>query len=119
MVGLKRKVLPKFFKLCSGGSLASGLGISSVSVGNSCASADKEDGTNARFFQACAENTQLPDNCIDRICSGMLHRLDLSCAFPKLGRILKPSCKILAVEALDYNPEIKRYRMLMPDMRTE
>lgn len=75
---------------------------------------------NVRFFQADAENTKLPDNSIDRIiCSGMLHHLDLSYAFPELRRILKPGGKILAVEALDYNPAIKLYRMLTPDMRTE
>ena len=72
------------------------------------------------FFQADAENTKLPDNCIDTvICSGMLHHLDLSYAFPELRRILKPNGKILVVEALDYNPAIKLYRTLTPDMRTE
>ena len=49
----------------------------------------------------------------------MLHHLDLSYALPELRRILKPGGKILAVEALDYNPAIKLYRMLTPDMRTE
>ena len=72
------------------------------------------------FFQADAENTKLPDSCIDTIiCSGMLHHLDLSHAFPELRRILKPGGKILAIEALDYNPAIKLYRMLTPDMRTD
>ena len=104
----------------AGASLALGLDISSVSVGNARAFAAKENVTNVRFFQADAEKTQLPDNCIDRIiCSGMLHHLDLSYAFPELRRILKPNGKILAVEALDYNPAIKLYRMLTPDMRTE
>jgi hypothetical protein len=36
-----------------------------------------------------------------------------------LRRILKPGGKILAVEALDYNPMIKLYRLLTPEMRTE
>jgi len=49
----------------------------------------------------------------------MLHHLDLSYAFPEMRRILKPGGKILAVEALDYNPLIKLYRKLTPDMRTE
>ena len=62
----------------------------------------------------------LPDNSIDVIlCAGMLHHLDLSYAFPELRRILKPGGKILAVEALDYNPFIKAYRFLTPGMRTE
>ena len=58
--------------------------------------------------------------CIDVcICSGMLHHLDLSYAFPELRRILKKGGKILAIEALDYNPLIKLYRNLTPQMRTD
>ncbi len=49
----------------------------------------------------------------------MLHHLDLSCAFPELRRILKAGGKVVAVEALDYNPAIRLYRFLTPDMRTE
>jgi SAM-dependent methyltransferase len=105
----------------AGAALALGFDISEVSVAN-CIRLAKEAGLsgNTRFFQADAENTMLPDNSIDRIiCSGMLHHLDLSYAFPELRRILRPGGRILAVEALDYNPAIKLYRMLTPDMRTE
>ena len=49
----------------------------------------------------------------------MLHHLDLSYAIPEIRRILKPGGKVLAVEALDYNPAIKLYRKLTPDMRTD
>jgi len=62
----------------------------------------------------------LPDNSIDAIiCSGVLHHLDLSYAFPELRRILRPGGKILADEALNYNPAIKLYRYLTPQMRTD
>lgn len=62
----------------------------------------------------------MPDGSVDAIiCSGMLHHLDLSYAFPELRRILAPGGRILAVEALDYNPAIKLYRRLTPAMRTE
>jgi len=62
----------------------------------------------------------LPDDSIDVvICSGMLHHLDLSYAFPELRRILSLGGKILAVEALDYNPAIKFYRYITPKMRTD
>ena len=72
------------------------------------------------FVQADAENTLLPDNSIDVvICSGMLHHLDLSYAFPELRRILRPGGRILAMEALNYNPAIKLYRYLTPGMRTD
>ena len=72
------------------------------------------------FFQADCEDTKLPDSSIDLIiCSGMLHHLDLSYVFPELRRVLKADGKILAIEALDYNPAIKLYRLITPDMRTE
>tara|TARA_Y100001935_G_C17311532_1_gene516836 strand:- start:2468 stop:3331 length:864 start_codon:yes stop_codon:yes gene_type:complete len=104
----------------NGALLSLGLDISSVSIENAKKFAAEENLNNVRFFQADAENTLLEENSIDAIiCSGMLHHLDLSYAFPELRRILKPGGKILAVEALDYNPAIKLYRMLTPDMRTE
>ncbi len=105
----------------SGAALSLGFDISGVSVENAKKAAILAGvNDNTRFFQADAENTKLPDNSIDAIvCSGMLHHLDLSYAFPEMRRILKPGGKVLAVEALDYNPAIKLYRFLTPDMRTE
>lgn len=105
----------------AGASLSIGIDISAVSVTNSNADA-RAAGVAERtvFVQADAENTRLPDNSVDVvICSGMLHHLDLSYAFPELRRILAPGGLILAVEALDYNPLIKLYRALTPQMRTE
>jgi ubiquinone/menaquinone biosynthesis C-methylase UbiE len=100
--------------------LSIGFDISGVSVSNARNSAKERALSNIVFFQADAENTKLPDNSIDTIiCSGMLHHLDLSYALPEMRRILKPGGKVLAVEALDYNPAIKLYRALTPDMRTE
>lgn len=73
-----------------------------------------------RFFVGDCENTGLPDNSIDVIlCAGMLHHLDLNYAYPEMHRILKTGGKIIALEALAYNPIIKAYRMLTPEMRTE
>jgi SAM-dependent methyltransferase len=104
----------------AGADLALGLDISNVSIGNCRQSAADLGLENTRFFQADAENTKLPDNSVDTIiCSGMLHHLDLSFALPELRRILKPGGKLLAVEALDYNPAIKLYRYLTPAMRTD
>jgi len=105
----------------AGATLSIGLDISRVSVANArtdAAAAGVAD--RCLFVQADAENTMLPDRSIDiAICSGMLHHLDLSYAFPELRRILAPGGAILAVEALDYNPFIKLYRMLTPAMRTD
>lgn len=109
------------FAAQNGAALSLGFDISSVSLENArdaAVAAGLND--NVHFFQADAENTKLPDNSIDTIvCSGMLHHLDLSYVFPELGRILKPGGKVLAVEALDYNPAIKLYRFLTPKMRTD
>ena len=104
-----------------GAALVLGFDISGISVQNAKRAAEELGLTgNTRFFQADAENTKLPDNCIDAIiCSGMLHHLDLSHALPELRRILKPGGKIIAIEALNYNPLIKLYRHLTPGMRTE
>ncbi len=104
-----------------GATLAIGLDISRVSVENAKREAKKQTvDKNTRFIQADAENTMLPDNSIDVIiCSGMLHHLDLSYAFPELRRILRPGGSILAVEALNINPAIKLYRNLTPQMRTD
>ena len=104
----------------AGASLSLGFDISSVSVTNARNEAAKDNLQNVRFFQADAENTALPDACVDVIlCSGMLHHLDLSYAFPEMRRILKPGGRILAVEAVDINPFIKIYRARTPKMRTE
>jgi len=105
----------------AGAKLSIGLDISSISVENArndARAAGVE--SNTYFIQADAEKTKLPDDSIDTIiCSGMLHHLDLSFAFPELRRILAPGGRILAVEALDYNPAIKIYRYVTPEMRTE
>lgn len=105
----------------AGATLALGLDISAISVTNARADAAEEcTSANTLFFQADCEDTKLPAESIDTIiCSGMLHHLDLSYAFPEIRRILKPGGRVLAVEALDINPAIKLYRYMTPDMRTE
>ena len=104
----------------SGASLSIGLDISDISIKNAKEEADRLGLNNIYFLQADSENTKLPDNSIDAIiCSGMLHHLDLSYAFPELRRILAKDGRILAIEALDYNPFIKLYRFLTPAMRTD
>ena len=109
----------------SGALLTLGLDISPLSVENAIERAKSRNiplnqKNGIIFFQADCENTKLPDNSIDVIiCSGMLHHLDRTYAFPELRRILKPGGKILAAEALNYNPSINLYRMFTPEMRTD
>jgi ubiquinone/menaquinone biosynthesis C-methylase UbiE len=103
-----------------GAILSLGFDISAVSVQNAEKEALSQNLNNIIFFQADAEATRLPDNSIDIIlCSGMLHHLDLSYAFPEMRRVLKPGGKILAAEALNVNPLIRLYRRLTPSMRTD
>ena len=103
----------------AGAKLSLGFDISPVSVMNAKSEAKSRQISNVRFFQADAESTSLPDESVDVIlCSGMLHHLDLSYAFPEMRRILAPGGKILAIEALDINPLIKLYRARTPKMRT-
>ena len=104
-----------------GAAFAIGLDISPVSVENGRRRAEEEGlSENTYFVQGDCEDTGLPDNSVDFVlCSGMLHHLDLSYSFPELRRILKPGGRCLAVEALNYNPLIKLYRSLTPEMRTE
>jgi ubiquinone/menaquinone biosynthesis C-methylase UbiE len=105
----------------AGAALAIGLDISRVSVENAKRDAARQGVPDTSWFvQADAENTMLPADSVDLVvCSGMLHHLDLSYAFPELRRILRPGGRILAMEALNYNPAIKLYRFLTPEMRTD
>ncbi len=104
-----------------GAALAMGLDVSNISIANA-----DEAACNAGLADRCVfiegdcEATGLPDNSVDVIlCSYMLHHLNLNYAYPEMHRILKPGGRILACEALDYNPLIKLYRKLTPEMRTE
>lgn len=104
-----------------GANFVIGIDISPGSIANAKKMAISRNLSNStRFFVGDCEQTGLPDNSVDTIiCLGMLHHLDLNYAFPEMKRILKPGGKILAVEALNYNPFIKAYRFLTPAMRTE
>jgi len=105
----------------AGAALAIGLDISRVSVENAERSAAEQGVLENTFFvQGDCENTGLPSETVDVVlCSGMLHHLDLSYAFPELRRVMKPGGVCLGFEALDYNPIIKLYRWLTPALRTE
>ncbi|MDH4366043.1 MAG: class I SAM-dependent methyltransferase [Acidimicrobiia bacterium] len=105
----------------AGAALAVGLDISRTSIQNARALSGAAGLTgNTWFVQGDCENTGLPDESVDTVlCSGMLHHLDLNHAFPELRRIMRPGARLLAYEALNYNPVLKLYRRLTPGMRTE
>ncbi len=105
----------------AGARLSIGIDISGVSVRNARHAAMERGMDNNTFFmRADCERTGLPSNCIDVVvCAGVLHHLDVTRAFPEISRILAPGGRVLAFEALDYNPMIKLYRNRNPHQRTE
>jgi ubiquinone/menaquinone biosynthesis C-methylase UbiE len=105
----------------AGASLVIGIDISPISIQNAQKLAIKNNlQDKCFFFQGDCENTELPDNSIETaFCFGVLHHMELNNVYPELERILKPQGKILAGEALNYNPVIRWYRMRTPEMRTE
>jgi ubiquinone/menaquinone biosynthesis C-methylase UbiE len=105
----------------AGAQLAIGIDISEVSVQNARRAAAERGLTDRTFFlRADCENTGLPDNSVDVvICAGVLHHLDVTRAFPEIRRILAPGGRVMAFEALDYNPLTKLYRNRNAHQRTE
>jgi SAM-dependent methyltransferase len=104
-----------------GAALVIGIDISATSVGNARSNAARAGvSRNTFFLRADCEDTRLPAGCADVIiCAGVLHHLDLDFVYPELARLLAPGGKVIAFEALDYNPLIKLYRMRTPHLRTE
>jgi len=105
----------------AGAELVVGIDLSDVSV-QRCRDAAEAQGLSDRiqYLQADCENTGFPDGSFDTIiCSGVLHHMDLSYAFPEIRRILAPGGRVLCVEALAVNPAIQLYRNRTPAMRTE
>jgi ubiquinone/menaquinone biosynthesis C-methylase UbiE len=105
----------------AGAQLAIGIDISDVSVQNARRAAADRGLTDRTFFlRADCENTGLPDSSVDVvICAGVLHHLDVTRAFPEIQRILAPGGRVMAFEALDYNPLTKLYRNRNAHQRTE
>ena len=105
----------------AGAELAVGIDISETSIRNAAENAQMADvSQTTRFLQRDCEDTQLPSDSFSAcLCSGMLHHLDLSRAFPELARVMRPGGRILCVEALGYNPIIQLYRDRTPELRTD
>lgn len=78
-----------------------------------------KDFSNVYFILDDCENSSLPDNCVDIIiCSGMLHHVDINRASSEIKRLLKKGGKMIAIEALKYNPVFNWYRKRTPNART-
>jgi SAM-dependent methyltransferase len=104
----------------AGAQLAVGIDISETSVRNAKENAIQAGlGDHTRFLQRDCEATGLPAGSFSAcLCSGMLHHLDLTRAYPELARLMAPGGRILCVEALSYNPVIQLYRDRTPELRT-
>ncbi len=105
----------------AGARLAIGIDISRVSVENARRAAAERGLSERTFFlRADCENTGLPAGSVDVvICAGVLHHLDVRRAFPEIERLLAPGGRVIAFEALNYNPLIKLYRNRNAHQRTE
>lgn len=105
----------------AGARLSIGIDISGVSIRNARNAAERRGlQQNTYFLRTDCENTGLPASSVDVVvCAGVLHHLDVSRAFPEIDRILAPGGRVMAFEALDYNPLIKLYRNRNPHQRTE
>ena len=105
----------------AGARLAVGIDISGVSVQNARRAAEERGLTDRTFFlRADCEETGLPQDSMDVvICAGVLHHLDVTRAFPEIRRILAPGGRVIAFEALAYNPLIQLYRNRNAHQRTE
>lgn len=100
---------------------AVGIDISNVSIENARRRAEEAGvADRTEFLVGDAEKTIFPDASFDVVlCSGVLHHLDVTAAFPELARILRAGGRILAVEALGVNPAFQLYRKMTPTLRTE
>lgn len=102
----------------AGASIAIGTELAPITI-QSNNNLKAEADNNLFFILDDVENMQMPSNSVDIIiCSGMLHHVDLATAFPEINRVLKKGGKILAIEALKYNPVFNLYRKLTPGART-
>lgn len=104
----------------AGARLALGIDISETSIRNASENARLAGlAGQTRFLQRDCEETGLPAGSFSAcLCSGMLHHLDLTRAYPELARLMAPGGRILCVEALSYNPVIQFYRRRTPELRT-
>ena len=106
--------------LAKAGAQVFGIDISPGSVAAAKATVEEAGlGDSCEHMVMDAENMDFPDSHFDIIvCSGVLHHLDLTKAFPELCRVLKPGGRIICSEPLKFNPLIQLYRRLTPDIRT-
>jgi len=107
--------------MAEAGATVTGIDISSDSVSTAAARLKAAGlGDRSTFAVMDAEALEFPNDSFDVIiCSGVLHHLDVNRAYPELARVLRPGGRILAAEALGYNPFINAYRKLTPKLRTE
>lgn len=103
------------------GAYVVGIDISEESIRTAISDAESAGVSDrCEFYVGDAENTTFEDESFDAIiCSGVLHHLDLECAFKELARLVKKNGMIIGIEALAHNPIFMAYRRKTPKLRTE
>jgi SAM-dependent methyltransferase len=114
--GLGRNTL----ELARHGAWVYGIDISSVEIA-SAKNSTAEAGLSERvqYIVMDAENLGFKDHSFDVVfCCGVLHHLAIEQAYQELARVLKPTGKIICIEAVGHNPLFNLYRKLTPHLRT-
>lgn len=103
------------------GATVHGIDISPEGIENSKKNAEKM-GVSERCSHSVmdGENMSFEDNFFDfGVEYGALHHVDLDAALKEIARVLKPSARMMCIEALRHNPLIHAYRKRTPHLRTE
>ena len=103
------------------GAISYGIDISPEGILNARNNAEHFKLKDKCFFEVMdGENMNFSDNFFDiAVEYGALHHVDLDIALKEISRVLKPSSKMICVEALRHNPLIHFYRKVTPHLRTE
>lgn len=108
------------FQLAQEGARVTGIDISPVAI-------EKAQETAAAlgladritFMTMDAEHLAFDDASFDLVCgTGVLHHLQVECAYRELARVLKPGGRAIFSEPLGHNALINLYRRLTPRYRT-
>jgi SAM-dependent methyltransferase len=107
------------FDLTAAGASVSGIDISPVAIEIARSEAQARGCPSIDFRVMDAEHLDFPDGTFDLVCgTGILHHLDLECAYAEVRRVLRPGGAAIFAEPLGHNALINMYRRRTPEQRT-